>query len=47
MAHIGILKQLHQLGIHPDNGVRLNAIYNHGYRLEMLAASKTADSPDT
>ena len=31
-----------KLGIHPDNGVRLNAIYNHGYRLEMLATSKTA-----
>ena len=31
-----------KLGIHPDNGVRLNAIYNHGYRLETLATSKTA-----
>lgn len=31
-----------KLGIHPDNGVRLNAIYNHGYRLETLAATKTA-----
>ena len=31
-----------KLGIHPDNGVRLNAIYNHGYRLETLATTKTA-----
>ena len=31
-----------KLGIHPDNGVRLSAIYNHGYRLEILAASNTA-----
>ena len=31
-----------KLGIHPDNGVRLNAVYNHGYRLESLNAAKTA-----
>ena len=39
-THISRLRN--KLGIHPDNGVRLNAIYNHGYRLETLATSKTA-----
>lgn len=33
-----------KLGIHPDRGVRLGAIYNHGYRLETLTASE-ADTP--
>ena len=28
-----------KLGINPDNGVRLNAVYNHGYRLEPLAVT--------
>jgi len=27
-----------KLGIHPDHGVRLSAIYTHGYRLEQLPA---------
>ncbi len=39
-THISRIRN--KLGIHPDNGVRLNAIYNHGYRLEMLPATKTA-----
>lgn len=30
-----------KLGIHPDNGVRLNAVYNHGYRLESLTPGNT------
>jgi len=25
-----------KLGIHPNRGVRLGAVYNHGYRLEMI-----------
>jgi DNA-binding response OmpR family regulator len=33
-----------KLGIHPDRGVRLSAIYNHGYRLEQLSAN-AADAP--
>jgi DNA-binding response OmpR family regulator len=30
-----------KLGINPDNGVRLNAVYNHGYRLEPLPDAGT------
>ena len=33
-----------KLGINPDNGVRLNAVYNHGYRLEILPATQAASS---
>ena len=34
-----------KLGIHPDRGVRLSAIYNHGYRLEQLQATGASASP--
>ena len=30
-----------KLGIHPNRGVRLSAIYNHGYRLEQIPAGET------
>ena len=34
-----------KLGIHPDNGVRLNAVYNHGYRLEPLTITRKTTQP--
>lgn len=34
-----------KLGIRPDRGVRLNAIYNHGYRLEPLPTSDATSRP--
>ena len=34
-----------KLGIKPDNGVRLNAIYNHGYRLESLTVTGSTPLP--
>ena len=34
-----------KLGIKPDNGVRLNAVYNHGYRLESLPVTGTESLP--
>lgn len=42
-THISRIRN--KLSIHPDNGVRLNAIYNHGYRLETLPATKTTLEP--
>ncbi|MGB5440494.1 MAG: response regulator transcription factor [Gammaproteobacteria bacterium] len=39
-THISRIRN--KLYIHPDNGVKLNAIYNHGYRLEPLSVNKTA-----
>jgi two-component system response regulator RegX3 len=34
-----------KLGIKPDNGVRLSAVYNHGYRLESLPITGTKSLP--
>ena len=31
-----------KLRIHPNRGVRLGAVYNHGYRLELLRASEAS-----
>ncbi len=39
-THISRIRN--KLFIHPDNGIKLNAIYNHGYRLEPLSVTKTA-----
>lgn len=33
-----------KLRITPENGVRLRAVYNHGYRLELLDSSHTDDA---
>ncbi|MCF6281161.1 MAG: response regulator transcription factor [Candidatus Polarisedimenticolaceae bacterium] len=41
-THISRVRR--KLAIHPDKGWRLNAIYHHGYRLENLLPSGSADS---